>query len=223
MRRSRIDRWVGQALWRRTVLASLSQPLTAMQLARRDGLTLDRAGYMLWEMSQAGVVTCLTPRSRHCRVYTLTDDGHRCREWVRKEMNLPVVPLDQPELNWCLYGWCCSRHRSAVIKALDRPMRAVHIRRRARQRDAGLRMSAGNARDVLKVLARRRVARKTVVATGRKGRIRFPLYQLTRQGTLIRDMLLRAESVHQRAFPTDPSPWHDPSVAAGRDAPQGSE
>ena len=44
------------------------------------------------------------------------------------------------------------RHRSAVIKALQGPMQPVAIKKRALEKNARLRMSANNVRDVIREL-----------------------------------------------------------------------
>ncbi len=172
----------------RGALARLHQPLTTLQLARREGLDLDRAGYLLWELSLHDLVTCLNRSARQSRVYWLTDQGARVQRHARNLLRLRPIEPDFPRVNWDTYGWSCFRHRSAIIKALDRPLRPVQIKRRARQRDQEVRMSANNVRDAIKLLLARGIVQSVAVP-----REPNPSYELTGSGRAIRDLLLRAE------------------------------
>lgn len=174
----------------RAALARLNQPLTTLQLARREGLDLDRAGYLFWELALHDLVRCLNRSARQSRLYWLTEDGRRVQQRARRLLNLAPLQHDLPRMDWDLYGWVCYRHRSAIIKALDRPMRPVLIKRRARQRDERTRMSANNVRDSIKLLLERGIVRQVAVP-----REPHPSYELTENGEAIRSLLLRAEGV----------------------------
>lgn len=169
-------------------LAGIDQPLTTSQLAKRLGASLDLAGYQLWLLAQQGLVECVNPSARHGRLYYLAVGGHRAQALLRKTSGLPPLSHTLPPLDWDLYGWLCFRHRSAVVKTLDRPLRPAQIKRRARMRDERVRMSAGNVREIIKLLVRRGVARPV-----ERPHEPFPMYELTTEGSACRDLLLRAE------------------------------
>jgi predicted transcriptional regulator len=170
-------------------VAGLHQPVTAVELARREGINLDRAGYLLWDLARHGLVRCLNGSARQSRVYWLTDRGGRVQRYARAQLKLPRLRHGFPQVDWGTYGWACYRHRSAIIKALERPLRPVHIKRRARQRDDHLRMSANNVRDAIKLLLERGIVRKVTVS-----REPHPSYELTEDGRAIRTLLLWAAS-----------------------------
>ena len=75
---------------------------------------------------------------------------------------LPEVKYDFPEIDWSLYGLICFSQRSAVIKALSRPMQPSEIKRMARFHDPNLRMSANNVRDIIRLLLEKGVVRRVV-------------------------------------------------------------
>lgn len=93
-----------------------------------------------------------------------------------------------PDIDWSLYGSVCYRHREAIIKILSEPLQPSEIKRRARIRFAGIRMSANNVRDVMRIFVRQGIVRKIYVK-----RQRHPRYELTEQSRVFRDLLLQAE------------------------------
>lgn len=168
-------------------MTGLAQPTTALQLARREGVTLDRAGYLFWELACRHLVDCLNATARKSRLYWLTEMGCRCQTRLRKTLHFSPVTHELPPVDWFLYGWLCFRHRAAIVAAMNEPLQPATIKRRARQRDQTLRMSANNVRDVMKLFLRRGVVRKVNLP-----REHHPRYQLTRAGRTFRALLLNA-------------------------------
>lgn len=82
----------------------------------------------------------------------------------------------------------CFRHRAAILRTMTEPLQPATIRRRACKRDAGLRMSANNARDVMGELRALDIVRP--VRVRKKAHLH---YELTPKGRAYRDLLLRAE------------------------------
>ncbi|CAG0986007.1 hypothetical protein PHYC_02027 [Phycisphaerales bacterium] len=68
-------------------------------------------------------------------------------------------------------------------------MQPSEIKRRARRQDSSLRMSAGNVRDVVKLLLAR-----GIVAQVRLRKRAHPMYELTDIGRQLRQALLNAEA-----------------------------
>lgn len=184
-----ICEWLMERQHRVGLLSRLLQPLTVAQIAGRESLNLDRAGYLVWEFATHKVVVCLNSSAKQCRVYGLSALGLKCQRRVRERLHLPESQPEFPEVNWDIYGWVCYRHRSAIVKALDHPMNPVQIKRRARMRDERTRMSANNVRDALGPMQGRGVVNKVEYPDER-----HPRYELTRVGRSCRELLLAAES-----------------------------
>lgn len=165
----------------------LDQPLTSRQLAERLGTTPAAASFLLWSLMAKGVTCCLNPDATANRLHWLTDLGVECQTRMRGADGRPTVNPILPDLPWSLYGELLFRHRAAVVLALNGPVRACEIRRRAISRDPGLRMSANNTRDVMRFLVDRGVAKPATVPE-----LRYPHFALTELGLQLRQLIERA-------------------------------
>lgn len=182
-----ICQWLAASPRRGAVIAALGQPLTARQLALRLGVNPDLAAYCFWELSLRRLTRCLNPGAAANRLHWLTRLGRACRDELRRRSGLPPRKAVLPRIDWVLYGELLYRHRAAVLRAMNGPMRPCDIRRRAIKRQMGLRMSANNARDVMRFLVGRGVA-MPVEVPGRS----HTHYSLTATGMVMRDLLLSA-------------------------------
>jgi DNA-binding HxlR family transcriptional regulator len=90
-------------------------------------------------------------------------------------------------VDWQLYGWACYSHWSAIIKAPDQAMQPAAIKRRARQQDPALRISANNVREVIKLLVQKGIVTKTELRGAA-----HPRYTLTATGRTLRRLLFSA-------------------------------
>lgn len=183
-----VGSWVSASRAREACLLGFDQPLTAMQLCRRLGVTADSCGFLLWELSSRGVLRCLTQRAAQNRLHWLTRHGIACQRVLREQLGLGVLETRCPRVDWDLYAGMCFRHRSAVIRGMNGPMRPPEIRKRAVARIPGLRMSRNNCRDVLRLLLEKDVVRET-----KAGGIEHPHYSLTDLGRTFRELLQGAE------------------------------
>ena len=75
--------WIKKKEQRRKILLSMRMPLTAMQIARKIRLGLDTCSSALVKMARMGIVNCLNPNSKNCRVYRLTEIGKE----IQKNLN----------------------------------------------------------------------------------------------------------------------------------------
>jgi hypothetical protein len=171
------------------MVAILTSPMTATQLARRLHENPEHCSRHLRRLMDVGVVECLNPLARSSRVYALTQVGQRCQKRLGVKTS-PDVVLEATNFDWDLLGWVSYRHRSAVIKSMAAPMRAVTIRHRALQQNAQLRMSANNVRDVLRHFVDRRLARRVILADSI-----YPHFELTNLGRQLKSQLWNAEGV----------------------------
>jgi hypothetical protein len=186
--------WIARSARRERIVARLHQPLTVAQLARREGLGPRQAEHSFRDLAAHGIVECLNPTACKSRVYWLTPPGRRCQERTRRRMGLPPMHHDFPVVDWDLYGSILYRHRTAIIKAISRPMQPSAVKRRARRDDQALRMSANNARDVIKLFLKRGLVRAVRIP-----RQRHPRYQLTDPGNALRELILNAAAVAEVA------------------------
>ncbi len=171
------------------LLASMHQPLTALQSSRRQATNLDRSRYLFYVLLTRHLIACLNPHAHKSRLYWLTVLGTRCQRRVRSEDQLPRLVHDFPQVDWELYGWLCHRHRSAVIREAHEPLQPAMIKRHARRRDESIRMSANNVRDVLKLLLQRGLVERLLLPGER-----YPRYRLTPVGEDMRHLLIGAEA-----------------------------
>jgi hypothetical protein len=135
-----------------------------------------------------GLVYCINPSTRHNRLYRLTKVGEEYQAKLRGPGSLAPAERRLPRIPWELYSSVCYRHRSAVVSAIQGQMQAVEVKRRARLRDADLRMSANNVRDVMRYLEKNGIVDK--LEPGRRG---HPKYELTRLGKALQDLLIGAK------------------------------
>ena len=162
----------------------MSQPLTVTQIAKRTGLGRDTCSVVLAELTKRNMLTCLNPSAQKGRLYWVTQLG--TTHWNRlagTEANLVNIPL----LDWEAYGFVCFPHRAALVKAWNIPRHAAGARRRACADNPGLKMSANNARDLVRELHKRGI----IALMGYNGK--KPVYQLTGLGNEMRLLLMRAE------------------------------
>lgn len=164
--------------------------MTAKQLSHKIALSMDCCGYILSELSDHKLVACLNGQARRSRLYWLTTLGKIYQQKLRESRNLPQFDFDFPKVDWQLYGWVCFSHRQAVIRALTEPMQPAAIKRKARSQNAGLRMSANNVRDIIRLFLSRRIVRP--VNVHRKAHLR---YELTELGRKFRTLLLEVEGI----------------------------
>lgn len=176
--------WLVQSEARKSLLLELHQPMTASQLARRTGQTLDGCLYRIWSLRLKGVLQCLNPETIQNRLYWLTRLGEAFQTSLRMSLGWKPAPYKLPDVPWDLYSSVCFSHRSAVIKALREPMQAARIKRVALLQNPSLRMSANNVRDVMKYLHQKGIVRKFKPKTRA-----HPRYELTETGKVFQLLL----------------------------------
>ena len=167
-------------------MLKLKQPMTALQLSKHTGLSLDCCSYVLDEMSFHKLVKCMNKWSRRSRLYWLTNLGKECQRQLLKDDGKPKIACDFPKVDWEVYGWVCYTHRAAVIRALTEALQPAAIKRRARLQNPDLRMSANNVRDVIKLLLQKDIVEPVEVR--KKVHLR---YQLTELGRDLQNLLCR--------------------------------
>lgn len=188
MQLSEAYQYLDQSERRRKILLALKQPMTARQLSRLAGLSLDACSRVLNELSIYELVQCMNPSARQSRLYGLTDTGEKTIAKLQAESGCPHVKLESPNVDWDLYGWVCYRHRRAVLLALTEPTQPAAIKRKARSRNPQLRMSANNVRDVIRLFRDKGIVQPVQIR--RKAHLR---YELTDLGRKLRDVLIRVE------------------------------
>ncbi len=180
--------WLRRSPRRCALLASMPQPLTAVQVARRTDWSLDACTYLFWELTERALLRCLNAGARRYRVYWLSEHGAASQRRLRGCLRLPRLPHSFPEVDWALYGEMCFSHRSTIIRTLSEPLQPAAIKRRAYRSNPALRMSANNARDAVKVLREHEVMETIHFDDERWVRVR-----LTPTGEKIRTLLLGAD------------------------------
>ncbi len=138
----------------------------------------------------AHLIECLNGAASSSRVYALSDLGRSSRSVVAAGALRSVESYFFPRLAWRDYGWCCFSHRRAIVKTLTEPLYPALIKRRARQRWPGIRMSQNNVRDVIRLMRARGIVRPVPMR-----KRAYPYYELTRRGALIQKLLNRAEVI----------------------------
>ncbi len=121
-------------------------------------------------------------------MHGLTDRGRKCREKLCSELGLP----DKPEvsgIDWELYGWLCFSHRSAIMRILSEPMQPSAMKRKLRQVNSSVKISANNIRDVIRLFLRKGIVRKSF-----ERKKAHPRYELTDIGRKLQELLIRAEA-----------------------------
>lgn len=188
MNLSKVYPWILKSPRRKLVLLNFSQPLTANQMSKRTGLSLDACSYVFWEFTLKKLAACLNNAAQRNRVYWLSRLGLACRRRSFRDQEKEVPAPFVPDVDWDLYGQVCHRHRSAIIKALAYPMQPAAAKRRARSLDPTLRMSGNNARDVMRLFRQRGL----VVPVQKPGWL-YPKYELVEMAQSIRQLLLEAD------------------------------
>ncbi len=188
MQPSEAYQYITHSQRRERVLTSLSQPLTAKQIARRTGMAFDSCRDAVRDLAAHRLVHCLNETSRRSRVYWLTRLGKACQRQLCATQAKPAPERFAPDIDWTLYGWVCYTHRSAIIKALISPMQPATIKRKARSRQADLRMSGNNVRDVMRVFLQRGIVQAVWIR-----KHAHPLYELTDHGQVFQQLLCGAE------------------------------
>ena len=181
--------WIKEGRQRQEIFNAIRQPVTADQLSRRKGVSLDSASSALRELSKVGLLYCLNPASRTSRLYWLTALGQKCQRNLLQEDGQLKPDHDLPEVDWKLYGWTCYRHRSAILKVLKLPLQPATIKRVAFRQDPDLRMSANNVRDIIRLFEKKGIVSR--IAVRKK---KHPRYALTALGEKLRTLHLSADS-----------------------------
>ncbi len=190
MQTSNVYEWIEKEENRKTVIASLRQPLTAKQLSRRTGIGIDTCSHVLGRFAEQGLASCLNPAARSSRLYGLTALGKKHRVTLCRELSLSEKS-DAGEadgIDWALYGWLCFSHRAAIMRVLTEPMQPSEIKRKLRNVNSSVKISANNIRDVIRLFLRKGIVQKVFVR-----KKAHPRYELTEIGRKLHGLLIRAE------------------------------
>ena len=177
---------------RANILVAMSQPLTAVQLARRVSLKRQKCSFLLRRFASQSLVQCLTPNMARSRLFWLTALGKRHQDQLMKRARLDPVKYDVPMVNWQLYAQVCFNQRAAVVRNLTRPMQPAQLRKVAVLRDPDLKLSSNNVRDVIVFLRNKGIVR--VACESPSGQ----LYELGEDGKHMQRLLIQAD---QRYLP----------------------
>ena len=188
MKRKEVYQWAERSKKRKAVLLNLTQPMTALQLSKKTDFSQDQCSIILGQLTLCGLVKCLNSYATRSRLYWLTPVGILCQKKLTNDKTLPDIAKDLPDIDWELYGWVCYNHRSAIIKALTEPMQPAAIKRRAKQHNPKIKMSANNVRDIIKLFLKKGVVEPVKIR--KKAHLR---YELTDSGRKIRGLLSQAE------------------------------
>ena len=188
MKRKEVYQWAQRSEKRKAVLMNLTQPMTALQLSKKTELSQDQCSIILGQLTLCGLVKCLNSYAKRSRLYWLTPIGILCQKKLTNDKTLPDIAKDLPDIDWELYGWVCYNHRSAIIKTLTEPMQPAAIKRKAKQYNPKIKMSANNVRDVMKLFLQKEVVKP--VRVGKKAHLR---YELTGLGRKLQGLLSQAE------------------------------
>ena len=167
---------------------TIKQPLTGKQIGRRTGIPIDTCSYVVAKLVTRGLLTCLNPEARNSRLYWLTDLGIQSRKRFHQDLGLAYEEFDLPIIDWALYGWICFSHRSIVMKTLTEPMQPSEVKRMIRKKKTGMKISANNIRDVVKLLLEKGIVQKMYVR-----KKAHPRYELTDSGNQFRELLMQSE------------------------------
>ena len=189
MKRNEAYEWAQRSEKRKSVLLNLKQPMTALQLSKRTGLSLDQCSTTLGQLTLCRLVKCLNPAAKRSRLYWLTPIGILCQKTLRKDNDLPTIAKELPDVDWELYGWVCYNHRAAIIRALTEPLPPATIKRRAKQQNPKIKMSANNVRDVIRLFLKRGIVKP--VSINKKAHLR---YELTKLGRELQNLLIGQSS-----------------------------
>ncbi len=188
MERDEAFTWLIQSGRRTQLMLCLSQPMTAKQMAGQTGIADGDVSKVLTGMELNGLLRCMNPSARRSRLFALTPLGMACRNRLCHERGIDPNGFElDGDIDWPLYGAVCFSHRATVIRSIDGPMQSAQIKRRARYLFPGVRMSANNVRDVMGFFLESGVVQRV------ESRQAHPLYELTKQGCVFQELLLRAE------------------------------
>ena len=185
---SNVYEWIKKEESRRKILMTIKQPLTGKQIGRRTGIPMDTCSYVVAKLVTKGLLICLNPEARNSRLYWLTGLGIQCQKRFHQDSALPYEEYDLLSIDWALYGWICFSHRSIVMKTLTAPMQPSEIKRMIRKKKAGMKISANNIRDVVKLLLEKAIVQKVFVR-----KKAHPRYELTDSGSQFRELLMQSE------------------------------
>jgi hypothetical protein len=171
--------WLERSEKRKLILMNLAQPMTALQLSQKTGFALDQCSMFLGQLALAKLVKCLNHVAKRSRLYWLTPIGILCQKKFLKEKNLPSLVKDLPDIDWELYGWICYSHRAAIIRALTEPMQPSAIKRKIRQKNLKVKISANNVRDVIRLFRDKGIVRS--VRVRKEEHLRFELTDVGKQ------------------------------------------
>ena len=188
MQTSNVYKWIIKEEIRKTIILSMRQPLTAKQISRRTRISVDTCSYVLGKFAVKAIGVCLNPKARNSRVYWVTELGQECQRRLHRKLSLPEKKYDVPSVNWELYGWVCYNHRAAIIRILTEPMQPTSIKRRLRNRNPDVKISANNVRDIIKLFLEKGIVQKVFVR-----RKVHPKYGLTELGCKLQRLLSRVE------------------------------
>ena len=177
--------WLIQSENRKKIIVDFNQPLTATHIARRTDIALNACLHFLWGLTLYDILYCLNKGCRYNKLYWLTELGRACQRKLRESLALKQVMYCFPKINWNLFSSVCYSHRSAVIKAISRPLQAAEIKRKALSQNPKLRMSANNVRDVVQYLLSQGIVQKVKI-----GRRSHPRYELTELGEQLKELLV---------------------------------
>ena len=177
--------WLIQSENRKKIIVDFNQPLTATHIARRTDIAFNACLHLLWGLTLYDILYCLNKGSRYNKLYWVTEIGKACQRKLRESLAMKQVVHCFPIIKWDLFSSVCYSHRSAVIKAISRPMQAAEIKRKALSQNPKLRMSANNVRDVLQYHLREGIVRKVRIR-----RRSHPRYELTGLGKEFKHLLV---------------------------------
>lgn len=188
MKRKEAYDWAERSEKRKSILLNLKQPMTALQLSKKTKLNRDQCSLILGQLTLCGLVKCLNPIAIRSRLYWLTPIGILCQKKLTNDKTLPDIVKHLPDIDWELYGWVCYNHRAAIIRALTEPMQPTVVKRKIKQQNPKIKMSANNVRDVMKLFLKRNIVKPVKVK--KKTHLR---YELTELGHQMQRLLSRAE------------------------------
>lgn len=187
MKHKETTQWIEKSEKRKQLLLNITQPITALQLSRKTGFTIDQCSTLLGQLLLCKLVKCLNPSATRSRLYWLTPTGIFCQKKLAKKEELPIILKQLPDIDWQLYGWICYNHRSAIIRALTEPMQPAAVKRRIRQTYPTIKMSANNVRDVMRLFLKKGIVRPVMLR-----KKAHPRYELTESGTKLQQLLLQS-------------------------------
>ena len=189
MQKEVID-WLTQGKRRAIIITYLKQPMTAKQLAQVTGMRQDSCSYVLGELRTQRMVYCMNPQARRSRLYWLRKKGRQYRKKILKMQRQAISADDLPDVDWKLYGWVCFTHRAAVIQVLTEPLRPGTIRKKVKQQNPDMKISANNIADILHLFLEKRIIKP--IKMRKKVHLR---YKLTERGNNLRILLHQAETI----------------------------